>query len=133
MPRQYGSAVPSFVMLTYSPCVCFSRVAILYCISTHVLDLSIKLLAPCSLCKEERDPGNEFANSPVHIFSIIPFFQISKYTRQVTNNWCRPKGGVASHASFWLLFLKMFLVEIKFTIYLQSFNVRVLLFQIWTA
>ena len=133
MPRQYRSAVLSFVMLTYSPCVCFSRVAILYCISTHVLDLSIKLLAPCSLCKEERDPGNEFANSPVHIFSIISFFQISKYTRQVTNNWCRPKGGVASHASFWLLFLKMFLVEIKFTIYLQSFNVRVLLFQIWTA
>ena len=41
---QYRSAVLSFVMLTYSPCVCFSRVAILYCNSTRVLDLPIKLL-----------------------------------------------------------------------------------------
>ena len=42
--RQYRSALLSFVMLTYSPCVCFSRVAILYCNSTRVLDLPIKLL-----------------------------------------------------------------------------------------
>lgn len=45
---------------------------------------SSALFVPCSLCKEEGDPGNELANSPVHIFSIIPFsiFQIHETSNQ---------------------------------------------------
>ena len=53
--RQYRSAVLSFIMLTCSLLCVYSRFAILYCNSTRVLDLPIKLLAKGYLYYYQRE------------------------------------------------------------------------------